>query len=678
MAYLKPIRIAYKGDKTVAARYVRDARRLAQNVIETLGRATSGRRTFQLPNKAGSITIIVAGPDNVTAIIKVGGGRKKARWFEDFVADAGVNAYEGNTLVYYQLIFQPNQDEKKPGWRTYFRNTKAPGYKIAPEPKGTYADVFYRKDPGPYMGDMHLPGGNRNHRNPDGEYVSWRGFGAYNYFYPPYRTTWNSAGFWVWHQGHMLLNTIELYQTHDDGKGAFHVLGAALRDGYLYTIQGGLQINLSYPTAPNPAPRRAVWASPLFHTGGVYISCRRYKVYPFRDEQSGAVYYKLSKDAPEILWEGNVPRGQNYWNFDEGCTVAVTYELPEKHLALFNEGELTTTELTTNSLRYRIEIDHEAGTAAAFQSPAGTAVAEEDGNVLHLVPEADGHYFVTPWWTLPAMSYGYDGFKSTRLTFLDMKNGWAAGMFYREEFINSGTTLDGEIIWRVQTRSDAFVINPKGEQTILGSQNGRDYWMFDLERSERVVAMDKVMALGPSSMTKMYMQVAGCFYDVYVPDPSDPNEPPLEDRAMYFVYNPLYMFQFADTNNGGTFGGLKISTAGAERDDNWGQWQATFGNGPGDSPDPFPIQYPEVFVLTGSGAGTENNALFGVRFIHNPPYVFYTTPPPPGPVEVSKVFNYITNGDLELLSGGNFNDSTRYALSVSILGAPPLAQTLFY
>lgn len=678
MVYLKPIRIAYKGDKLIAAKYVREARRRVAEVLQTLGSATAGRRSYKLPNNAGVLTIIIAGKDNITAIIDVGGGRKKARWFEDFVADSGVNAYEGGTLVYYPIIFQPNQDEQNPGWRTYFRLANAPGFKEAPEPKGTYSDVYYKKALENKMGGMDLSGGNRNHRNTEGEYVSWRTCGTYNYFVPPYRTSWASCTFVVWHQGYVLLNTVEFYQTvQDDGKGAFGVLGAGVHDGYLYVIQGGLQINMSYPTAPDPAPRRSAWVSPMYYEGSVYISCRRYKIYPFRDEISGEMHYRIVKEPPQILWEGVVPRAQNYWNFNADCSMAVSYELPAKANAVFIEGELTTT-LTTSSLRYRIEIDTNAGTATALQSNAGNAIAEENGNVMYLAPGAGGRFFVTPWWTIPAMSYSYEGIKTTRFTFLDMTNGWAAGLHTREDFVYvSEDESTGEIKWERRTSSEAFVINPEGEETILGTIEGQSSIMYDIERVKRVEGLDKVMALNPSAMTLMYLQIIGCYHDVYVPD-VNPEDPPLQDEALFFAYNPLFMFQITDSPVGGAMGGAKFSIAGAERDPTWGEWVGEFGFGPDDSPDPYPIEYPENFVISGSGAGTPHSVLFGVRFQHNPPYAFYQSGVGPGPVLRQKVFNYVNDGDLEELSGNTFNSENRYALSVSILGPPPLAQTLFY
>ena len=680
MAYLKPVRIAFKGDKKIAAKYVREARRRIMEVLQTLGTATAGRRSYKLPNNAGVLTIIVAGKDNITAIIDVGGGKKKARWFEDFVADSGVNAYEGNTLVYYPIIFQPNQDDEAPGWRTYFRSSKAPGYSAAPEPKGAYNDVYYKKQPDIKMGGMDLSGGNRNHRNTRGEYVSWRTCGTYNYFVPPYRTSWSSNTFVVWHQGYILLNTVEFYQNvHDDGRGAFGVLGAGLHDGYLYVIQGAMQITMSYPTAPNPAPRRSAWASPMYYEGSVFISCRRYKVFPFRDEISGEVHYKIVKEKPEILWEGLIPRAQNYWNFNEDCTMAVSYELPEKANAVFIEGELTTT-LSTNTRRYRIEIEQKAGSATAYQSNAGDAIAEENGNVLSLVPGGGGYEFVTPWWTIPAMRYNYDeGFRTTRFTFLDLANGWAAGLHTYEEFVfvSMDPGNNNEIKWDRKTHSDAFVINPEGEETILGTIEGRTSTVYETERNARLEAFDRIMAQGPAPMTLMYLQVVGVYHDVYEPRP-DPADPPYRDECFAFGYNPMFMFQVVDSPDGGAMGGLKFSIAGAERDHTWGDWVGDLGFGPDNSADPYPIQYPENFVISGSGAGTPHSVLFGVRFQHNPPYEYFHSGSGTGPVLRQRVFNYVNDGNLEELSGNTFNSENRYALSVSILGVPPLAQTLFY
>lgn len=669
MAFHGPVSFRYKGDKTVALRYVRDARRLLDDFRRELGAATSGRKV----TKAGSATITLTIAMGITiVVIDVGGGKKLARWFEDFVGFSGAQAIENGEVVYYPVIMQPNQDPDNPGWRTFFRSANAPGYAAAPNPKGSYLTVFPRSELSGLKGAMSLHGTNRVHVNERGEAINYTVSGGIGYFIMPYRTPWSTCSFVVFHQGHVALNTVQYNLENGVSDTNVHILGAGMHDGWLYTVQSMLYFSLAGniydnpPSAPDTTDgkRRTTWTSPMWYDGSTVIVVRRYRMIAKMDERSGAWHYEAADGSMEQLYSGTIQRGFNYYTFNTDCSQCVSYQLPQQAVARFDGGELQTTP-STSSFRLGFNIDTEEGTASLFSNVAGTDIAEDNGKKLHFSRSGRTWTFATDEWQLTALDYGEWGYTSAVPLFLDLKNGW--GVFA----VSTTTWTRFSETTQASTEVTLRMYKPDGSSEDIHSLGPTSGELETFAALSMINAFDAAyVESNACSMAAFYMNVIGVVSDEWEPDPDDPeNEPPLFDRFYAITSSPLHLLQWSPGEHGTSFGGVYITSAGDQYQEGWGTWDIMQGYDGFNSAYPYAYVEPEEFTVTSAGAATTTEAMFGLQLRLR---MFSSE------ATVQEVnYNHITNGNLEQLTGGLFN-SERFLLSVNILGRPPVNQMPYY
>lgn len=265
-------------------------------LIDRSGGVLSNRARNELPDGT-VIEVIVAGND-VTATITAGGGVRRTRWFEDFVVFTGISAFENDELVYYPVITKPAPDVAA-NWIPYFWKGSSPGYDLAPTPKGTYFDVFPRAIDA--QKGYNLPGLEITHINADGHAVCWRGQAHRRYFWEPFRR----PEFMYWAKvtcfGHDLLQTLQYQADRGVTLPANYVVGAAIRDDYLYVMLGDHVYGITYNDPPAPTGRRQAWMSPIYPQFPLNYGLVRFPLRIKRNERTGVLQYHLSDNPHEVL-----------------------------------------------------------------------------------------------------------------------------------------------------------------------------------------------------------------------------------------------------------------------------------------------------------------------------------------------------------------------------------------
>lgn len=650
MSYLRPVRFIYRGDREKAPRYTREARRMIAALINRSGGVVSNRAHNTLPDGT-TIEVIVAGND-VTAVITTEGGGRKTRWFEDFVAFTGANAFIDDELYFFPVILKHAPDTDN-NWIPYFWKQSAPGYDAAPTPKGTYFDVFPRALETNRQG-ANLPGFEIPHINSEGRAVSWRGQAHRRYFWEPFRQPYYMYWAGVANFGRTLLNTSVYEQVHQTSLPAPYVVGAALRDNYLYVMLGDHIYGITYNDPPAPTGRRQAWMSPVYPQFPLTYALVRFPLVTRRNERTGVLEYHISSSAPhEVLWQGSLPRAINGWVFDRDVTRVVTYTVPTENRLVYIEG-VPTTALSATHERHEITIA-EDGTASFSTRTETTAIAEDDGAVFHLEHIGGGNWqYRLDDLTYNALSWDGGGDWSTRsILYMDLQT--RCFVFSAHSNVVAGNTLFSQ---------RQIILSIDGDETVLRTDSNSSSVRGDL-MGERASVLSAAFSAPISGMAMLFNRVHGYIIDD-VEEDEDGNV--IADNSVYEIVYDILGNQPPALNPGASFGGGKITTAHNDEHPDWGRWDVVRGFDGSNNPGPSTVPPPDVYYTTTGGLALPDpfRVCLGITVNAAHPY------------QGSQVrINYITGGSLQTLTGGVVNNITT-AISVSILGKPPPGQTVEY
>lgn len=663
MEYLRPVRLVLKGDREKAHSHVRDARRLIARLLARSGGVVSARDHMQLTDGT-TVEVVVAGND-ITAIITSPGGTEQTRWFEDFVVHPGLSGFDGGEMTTYPIILKyaprtPNN------WVPYFWKGDSPGYGAAPRPKGTYSAAFPRPRGGSQT--AHLDGLGLTHINTRGEAVNYRGLPNNPYIWQAYRQPYNYYDLLVNHLGYVLLDTYQYEIDSNITLPAHYVMGAALHEGYLYAVLGEFVDGVSYPPPdPVPAAYGDVWVSPMYPDYQTTQMLVRFKLSLTRDVATGLLRYKIGPNSHEVLWQSSLVRTLSPWTFSADASVAVNYTLPEEPHITFRAG-VQETFLSTTHDRLQLTIDRELGTASLSSASATTAIAEDDGVVLHLEHDEDGrwnyrldsHTIVACEWGAPTAPY-----------FTAWQRGEVRGKQRTIVFANLRTRiivfLETEYLFVTQSQRERhrrLILWSNGteevlqESTFTGPSGDALIWAMGL-----LVIRDTLSQ--PASGLAMYFARFSGYLTWENDNPSE--------LLAYFITDCWAPLGHQDplTETGTSFGGCAVAN-------HWvGQgtppplaWTLTGYDG-ANNPRATSPPRPEVYRTPTGGCAIATDPprlCFGTRIMPNQHYN------QPG----STVnFNYITDGDLPTLTG-NVLTEPEFAISVTILGRPPKGQTVEY
>lgn len=229
MTYNAPVRLALRGDRRVAERYIRTGRTLLFKAmrVATASGATQGRQTFHVDNV--TIDVLFAGTQAAIVITapEADGGEVKVK--EQFVTWPRTAALlPGIDALHPQLMHAIKDDE----WVTLFYDRDIAGYGDFTGVKGVY-----RRDRGEEVfpdGVRHA--GNLDWRSKDGLRVSWYGPSS-RYWFDPFVQPTAQYGKHVFMLGQVLLD-VDQYIIDSSPDAPFpqlHVLGAAL-DGLTHLL----------------------------------------------------------------------------------------------------------------------------------------------------------------------------------------------------------------------------------------------------------------------------------------------------------------------------------------------------------------------------------------------------------------------------------------------------------
>lgn len=669
MEYLRPVRLVLQGDREKAHAHTRDARRLIARLVARSGGVASIRDVETLPDGT-TIEVIVAAGD-VTAVITSPGGKRKTRWFEDFVAHPGISGFDNGEMTTYPIIFKhapgtPNN------WVPYFWKSGVPGQAAAPSPKGTYREAFAR--PRSDATGAHLDGLGFTHVNAEGEAVNYRGLPCNQYIWQAYRQPYNYYDTLVVHLGRLLLNTFEYQTAAQTSLPALLVTGAALRDGWLYTVLGDFTNGVSYAPSPSaPSNYGEVWVSPMYPAYPVTQALVRFKLSTLRNPANGLLYYKVITGSHEVLWQSSLVRALSPWRFNRDVTAAVTYTLPEEPHAVFERG-VQQTFFSTAYDRLQLTIDHENASASLASSAATTAIAEDDGNVLHLehVEGGDWQYRLGEHTMLareagrppdpPPFNVWTTGVvweRSRTIVYADLR----AGVIV---FVESGYQF---VTQSQQAMTRRIILWVNGVEEVLRVDEGTRFAGDSYIHARGLLVLNALAEQAASGMTMYMARFSGhLVYD----DGTGP------ELAAFFssTCHALLGHQLPlDDQPGTSFGGGK--RASHDPSQGSGQppplvWASVVGFDSTNNPDPTTPQRPSIYITNTGGCAVEvedgpPRVCLGIRIVPNAYYTLGDR------VEV----NYITDGDLEVLSGGILS-APEFAISVTILGKPPSGQTVEY
>ncbi len=663
MEYLRPVRLVLQGDRDKAHAHVRDARRLIASLRARSAGVMSNRDVRELSDGT-IIEVIIAGLDT-TAIITAPGGTQKTRWFEDFVVDPSLTAGSDDAADPIILKYAPRTPNT---WIPYFWHRDSPGYGAAPSPKGTYSAVFPKIDGGSRK--AALSGLGTTHINTGREAVNYRALPTNKYVWPPYRQPYTMFGSAVVHIGYELLDTLT-YES-DTPLPAHAVMGAALRDGYLYTVLGDFNRRITYPPLPaSPADYGEVWTSPLYTDDQITQALVRFKLTVYRDPRNGLLRYRIRPDSHEVMWQGTLTRALSPWTFDEDVNHAVTYVLPEDAHAVYENGAQLS-GFSTEHQRLQLTLDHDIGSASITASAATTAIAEDNGEVLHLEHTNGGDWqYRLGEHTIPAVEIGDI---PEPVTF----QAWESGEIRAKQraiiFADLRTRtlvfVESEFVFTTQTNRDMtrrIIRWSNGEEEVLqtdeySTANYGDgtLWALGLVEIKRLLAT-------PISGLALYVgRISGHIYF------ADTDAPGITGAFALACWSPLGHPEPV-TNENTSFGGCAVAAARVTPQPPAPPlvWNVLTGYGTGNNPDPTETEPPGTYYTDTGGCTVPSDpprVCFGV---HLGPNQYF--PDPAGETTLS----YISEGDITLLTGGVI-DPPSFAISVTILGKPPKGQTVEY
>lgn len=388
MAYNQPVRFFYDGDKVVAARYVREARRLIANMLALLPPTTpAGRRIFRYPEGV-SIEIIIADQQVTTIIRTTPPVRKLQRLFDDFVVTPRSSVWpDGTDADHPQMILRAPQADGE-SWRTFFYDQTNPLYAGFAGPKGTYKNNPTGQ---PLFPDGIVHAGNVDWRGQNGERISWYGPDS-RYLFDIYRQPSDQYGRFVFNLGQVLFdvdkycidNTVDWY--------ARLVVGACLREHddetWLYMMMAEMP-DLSIPT--RTVGPQEVYFSESYPMYDVDYRLRRVRLQraPLTTK---AMKWSAVDGSAEEVWSYSVARGCNPWVFSTDGTKMTTFALPISPVFLFNDNLSTELGNVPPAQQDRIDVDVSNPSApnastthpsmAPGASSAVTAVDYTDGGDL--------------------------------------------------------------------------------------------------------------------------------------------------------------------------------------------------------------------------------------------------------------------------------------------------------
>lgn len=371
MAYNDPVRLELKGDRVAAARYVRLGRALLWKLARLTfpSGATQARRIVKLSNgvviglelMGAQASIVIEAPTGA------GGTLKLDDVFVVYPRDA--SRPTGVTAEYPEMILAPADEEQQ--WITYFYDPDVPGYEAFARPKGTY-----RTDKGEIAfpdGIQHA--GNIDWLSPEGFRVSWYGPST-RHWCDPWVQPRSQYGKHVFMLGQVLLD-VEAYIAECEEQPAFAeqwILGAALKDDWLYIIHADLPVGT---TTTGTAPPATIFVEgPFPQTANVPVVLSRIRIADDVSEQQ-AMRLKPVADTREVLWSGTLARAFQPWFFNQSVSTAHSIAPPAQVHAVTQNFNLVQGPSATQPL-YRLNIgaDSAALQTTTLGLPAAPSTAE--------------------------------------------------------------------------------------------------------------------------------------------------------------------------------------------------------------------------------------------------------------------------------------------------------------
>lgn len=320
MSYNDPVRLFLKGDRVVAARYVRTARTLLFNTIRQAAGAgvTQGRHIFKL---GAGVTVEVLFAGNLAGIVITApqGGVPTFKIEEQFVTwPRTVPQPDGIDPEHPQLM----HSIKDKAWRTLFYSPEIAGYEDFDAPKGTYRT----ENTLPVFPNGVRHAGNIDWRRKDGVRISWYGPST-RYFYDPFVQPQEQFGTKVFMLGQVLLD-VEQYIVDSAPDSPFnerYVLGAALQGtDHLLVIHAELPY-MDTPSETIPAGTVKAWMPVTYEVTplSVPVTLCRYEI-ARPDPVEDPTRWEVVPGSRVQLTAMPIDNALNPWFFNESATTAVS------------------------------------------------------------------------------------------------------------------------------------------------------------------------------------------------------------------------------------------------------------------------------------------------------------------------------------------------------------------
>lgn len=484
MSYNGPVRLALRGDRVAASRYIRTARVLLGKLheITRLSGATSGRRQYEIPN--GSIELVLAG-DIAAVTITVGSEQAgKLKVIEHFIVWARTEeAPPGIDAVHPQQMLRYEGEEDS--WRTLFFDSEIEGYSDLARPKGTY-----KTD----QGRVAFPDGLRHAGNVDwvneaGIRVSWYGPST-RYFYDPFRQPRSQYGKHVFMLGQVLLD-VEKYITDSAPDPAFdarYVMGAALNPALneLRVVLAQLPFG---NTTDEHVPGNTVRFPETWPLADVpIVVCRFAVTQNLEAEQS--MRFAVVPRSRQVLYSSTLRNPYNPWFFNASGNAAVSVGLPEIVFASFPAG---TVPSESNPI-WTVEIGEDDATLSVTNVGLGavgtlaTLAADFKGNTLVKLdvrrgPVGDASYegftYVMGGLEIPARECSYAAPPSTTIKSVT------------ENYIQHADLRENELVIL-----RAHVVQNLGTATTLVAEAGVDIWVNGLRTGSHALDLFDILGNG--------------------------------------------------------------------------------------------------------------------------------------------------------------------------------------
>lgn len=368
MAYHGPVRLSLKGDRVVAARFIRVARVLLWK-LEQETRGASARRDMVLPNGV-LIEVAIAGRLRLATITVPTGEKEDLKVIEHFVPWARHETLlDGIDLDHPQQMLR-TEDE---AWRTLFFEPGIDGYDDFERPKGTYrtedgVDVFP---------DGVRRAGNVDWRSADGLRVSWYGPSS-RYWFDPFVQPRSQYGQKVFMLGHVILD-LPQYITDSAPDPSFsetYVLGAALEGTHhLLVVQAWLP-EFSTPGETVPA-NTVVIQMPVTRTiapiSTDVVLCR----YALSQDDEEPTKFSVVPGSREVITTRTFDTPFNPFFFNASATVAVSCLPPtEPHFTYLDAGTNHVPQETTEVALVNVEGSWDVRNVSCAPNNTGVVAAD--------------------------------------------------------------------------------------------------------------------------------------------------------------------------------------------------------------------------------------------------------------------------------------------------------------